>query len=74
MPPSTPTHSPDSGSQSITPDHGRARCLRILHEAVITSYNDALVPIFTALIPAGGHRRHQSLFFTRQDKLKDTVE
>jgi EmrB/QacA subfamily drug resistance transporter len=44
-----------------------------LHEAITTSYNDALVPIFTVLIPlavvAG-----VILFFTREEKLKDTVE
>lgn len=44
-----------------------------LHEAIITSYNDALVPIFSILIPfavvAG-----LILVFTREEKLKDTVE
>jgi EmrB/QacA subfamily drug resistance transporter len=44
-----------------------------LHEAITTSYNDALVPIFTVLIPfaiIGGI----ILLFTREEKLKDTVE
>lgn len=44
-----------------------------LHEAIITSYNDALVPIFTVLIPfaviAGA-----ILFFTREDTLKETID
>ncbi|MCJ7859192.1 MDR family MFS transporter [Corynebacterium kalidii] len=61
-----------SGSHSITPDMV-SHLPGALHEAVITSYNDALVPIFTVLIPlavvAG-----VVLLFTRQDKLKDTVE
>ena len=62
----------DSGSHSITPDLVN-QLPGVLHEAVITSYNDALVPIFTVLIPlaviAG-----VVLIFTRQEKLKDTVE
>ena len=44
-----------------------------LHEAIISSYNDGLVPIFTVLVPfaiiASG-----ILFFTREEKLKETVE
>ena len=61
-----------SGSSSITPDLVNT-LPGILHEAVITSYNDALVPIFTALCPlavvAGA-----ILFFTRQERLKETIE
>ena len=44
-----------------------------LHEAIITSYNDGLVPIFTVLVPfalVGA----AILFFTREEKLKETVE
>lgn len=44
-----------------------------LHEAVITSYNDALVPVFTMLIPFAVIAA-VTLVFTREERLKDTVE
>lgn len=60
------------GSHSLTPELVK-HFPGALHEAVITSYNDALVPIFTVLIPfaviAG-----VILVFTREEKLKETIE
>ncbi|AGP31212.1 MDR family MFS transporter [Corynebacterium terpenotabidum] len=44
-----------------------------LHEAVMTSYNDALVPIFTVLAPFAVVAA-LILIFTREEKLKETVE
>jgi MFS family permease len=44
-----------------------------LHEAIITSYNDGLVPIFTVLVPFALVAA-AILFFTREEKLKETVE
>ena len=44
-----------------------------LHEAIITSYNDGLVPIFTVLVPFA-LVASAILFFTREEKLKETVE
>lgn len=61
-----------AGADSITPDLVN-NLPGALHDAVTGSYNDALVPIFTVLIPfavvAG-----VVLIFTREEKLKETVE
>lgn len=61
-----------SGSQNLTPEMVTG-LPGVLHEAVITSYNDALVPIFAVLAPLAVIAA-VILFFTRQEKLKETVE
>lgn len=59
-------------THSLTPDIVK-HLPGALHEAIITSYNDALVPIFTVLIPFA-LVACAILFFTREEKLKDTIE
>ncbi|HIW90663.1 MAG TPA: MFS transporter [Candidatus Corynebacterium avicola] len=61
-----------SGSASLTPDTV-VHLPEVLHEAVITSYNDALVPIFTVLAPLAVIAA-VILLFNREEKLKETVE
>ncbi|WP_297004363.1 MDR family MFS transporter [uncultured Corynebacterium sp.] len=59
-------------SHSLTPEIVK-HLPGALHEAIITSYNDALVPIFTVLIPFALIAA-VILFFTREEKLKETIE
>ncbi|MDN6352770.1 MAG: MFS transporter [Corynebacterium sp.] len=61
-----------SGSHNLTPDMV-SQLPRELHEAVITSYNDALVPIFAVLTPLAVIAA-VILLFTRQEKLKETLD
>ena len=61
-----------SGSHNLTPDMV-SQLPGELHEAVITSYNDALVPIFAVLTPLSVIAA-VILLFTRQEKLKETLD